>query len=67
MPAAALLMRLTSQLMHLTCGTMAVFCLYQAATVSNYDTVNYCFESGVLYGGVACAILYFQGKYLSHV
>jgi hypothetical protein len=45
-------------------GGMAIFCLYYAAQVPDYDMVQYLFRGALKWGGAAAAIVYFQGKYL---
>jgi hypothetical protein len=61
---AALLIRVSSQLLSSVMGGMALFCLYYAAQLSDPDMVRYLFLGALKWGGCAMAIVYFQGKYL---
>ncbi len=65
MLTAALLMRLSSQCMHWTCGAFAVFFLYFAAKLPDYHAAVYCFLTALKWGAIACIILFCQCKYLS--
>jgi hypothetical protein len=55
------LLRLTSQILSATLGSMAVFCLYYAALLGDPRL----FIEVIKFGGLAIAILYCQDKYLS--
>lgn len=61
---ATLLIRISGQLLSLTMGSMAVFCLYYAGQTSDYNFVWYLLTKTLEYGGGAAAIVYFQGRYL---
>jgi hypothetical protein len=61
---AAFLIRVGSQAMSAIMGGIAVFCLYYAAQLPDYDVVRYLFIDGLKWGGAAALIVYFQGKYL---
>jgi hypothetical protein len=56
--------RISSQLLSLKMGSMAVFCLYYAGQLSDYKTVWYLLAMTLKFGESATVILYFQGKYL---
>ena len=57
----------TSQALHSMMGGFAIFCLYYAAILSDYDMVKLLITYAFEWGGMAAAIIYFQGKYLSDV
>ena len=61
---ATILLRVSSQLLSMIMGGMAVFCLYYAGQLSDYNTVCYLLTMTLKFGGGAAAIVYFQGKYL---
>jgi hypothetical protein len=79
MPAATLL-RLSSQLLQSLLGGLAVFCLFYAAMFftgtyltnctiisapPDYRIAKLLLMTALLWGGLAIAIVYLQGKYLS--
>jgi hypothetical protein len=45
-------------------GGLAVFCLYYAGQLSDPKLVWWLFSDALKWGGLATAIVYFQGKYL---
>jgi hypothetical protein len=61
---AAILMRISSQLLSAVMGGMAVFCLYYATILPDCDTVWFLLAYALKFGGGATAIVYFQGRYL---
>ena len=66
---AAMLLRVSSQVLHLILGGIGVFCLYYTVYFSSSDPT---YAKSLLlevlkYGGMATLIVYFQGKYLSNV
>jgi hypothetical protein len=65
MSPAALLLRLSSQVMSALMGGMAIFCLYYAARIpDDHSLILHLFLDALKWGGAATAIVYFQGKYL---
>jgi hypothetical protein len=61
---ATLLLRVSSQLLSVTMGSMAVFCLYYAGQLPDHNTVWYLLTKALECGGSATTIVYFQEKYL---
>ena len=61
---AALLLRISSQLLSSIVGGMAVFCLYHAGHISDPDVVRYLFMEALKWGLLATAIVYCQRRYL---
>jgi hypothetical protein len=61
---AAFLVHITGKLLSLMLGSVAVFCLYYAGQLPDYDTVWYCLIESLEFGGGATAIVYSQRKYL---
>jgi hypothetical protein len=61
---AATLLRISSQVLSALMGGVALFCLYYAAQLPDYNGVLYLFTEAVEWGGFATAIVYFRGKYL---
>jgi hypothetical protein len=61
---ATLLLRVSSQLLSVTMGSMAVFCLYYAGQLPDHNIVWYLLTKTLEFSGSATAIVYFQGKYL---
>jgi hypothetical protein len=55
------LLRWTSQILSVTLGSMAIFCLYYAVVLGNPRILM----QALKYGGPAVAIVYCQTKYLS--
>jgi hypothetical protein len=66
---APTMLRLCSLVLHTAMGAFAVFCLCEAAIiavlVTNPKTVWFLVEHAVVWGGLASALLYCQGKYLA--
>ena len=58
---STLLLRLSSQVLSATLGSMAVFCLYYAAVTGDPRL----FIEVIKFGGPAITIVYCQGRYLS--
>jgi hypothetical protein len=61
---AAGFVRLSSQAMSAIIGGMAIFNLYYAGQVSDHDFALSLFLGALQWGGLATAVVYFQGKYL---
>ena len=61
---ATILLRTGSQLLSVIMGSMAVFCLYYAGQLPDYNIVWYLLVKTLQFGGGATAIVFFQGKYL---
>jgi hypothetical protein len=61
---AAILLRISSQLLSSLMGGFALFCLYYTARLSDPDVVWVLFAYALKWGGGATAIVYFQGRYL---
>jgi hypothetical protein len=61
---AALLIRISSKLLSAMMGGTAIFCLYYAGEVTDYNLVGHLLFDGVKWGGCALATAYFQGRYL---
>lgn len=61
---AALLLRLSSQVMHAVMGGTTVFCLWYAAMVTDHDLALSLFIDALKWGGAGATILYFQHRYL---
>jgi hypothetical protein len=61
---SALIVRITSKLLSLIMGSMAVFCLYYAGQMPDYNYVWYLLTKTLEYGGCAAVIVYCQGRYL---
>jgi hypothetical protein len=59
-----LLLRLGSQVMSGIMDGMAVFCLYYAGRVHDYNLVRDLLIHTLIYGGGATAIVYFKSRYL---
>jgi hypothetical protein len=59
-----ILLRLASEVLHSVMGGMAVICLYFAGRLSDPDRVLDLIIDGLMYGGLAAAILYCKLKYL---
>jgi len=57
----SLLLRLSSQILSATLGSMAVFCLYYTVVLGDPRL----FVDVIKFGGSAVAIVYCQDKYLS--
>jgi hypothetical protein len=45
-------------------GGMAIFCLYYAAEVPNFDAAWWLFAHALIWGGLASAIVYCKKRYL---
>ncbi len=59
-----LLLRVSSQVMSAIMGGMAVFCLFYAGRVPDYNLVRDLLIHTLMYGGGATAIVHFKGRYL---
>jgi hypothetical protein len=59
-----LLLRLGSQVVSAIMGGMAVFSLFYAGRVHDYNFVRDLLIHGLIYGGGATAIVYLKSRYL---
>jgi hypothetical protein len=59
-----LIIHVGSQLLSSIMGGMAVFCIYYAATLSDFHIVSVLLGDALIWGGLASAIVYCQNKYL---
>jgi hypothetical protein len=64
---AVILIRLSSKLLSSIMGGMAVFCLFYAAHLPDFNAAWHLFMDALKWGGCATAIVYFQGKYLDQM
>jgi hypothetical protein len=64
MNAAAVLARLSSDVLHSVLGGLAVFCFWYGCQASDFNLVCYLFLSGVKYGSGAAVIACFKERYL---
>jgi len=61
---SAMLIRVGTLVLHSVMGGMAVFCLYYAGKIPNFDGAWQLFIEALKWGWFALVILYYQGKYL---
>ena len=61
---SAILLRVGTEILHATMGGFALFCLYYAGHVSDYNAVWKLIVEALKWGGMATAIVYCKGKYL---
>jgi hypothetical protein len=61
---SAFLLRVGSQVLSAIMGGMAIFCLYYAAKVPNFDAAWWLLGKALIWGGLASAIVYCKKRYL---